>query len=560
MKNFKYLVFVCMLSLIAGFFLTSCQDENQTFGDIVAPSNLSVSFDIQGVDAMNPNGDGTGFVSFTATADNAITYRYVFGDDSSNEVAPSGQVTHRFTNNGLNTYTVTVIASGTGGVTTSTSVNVEVFSSFNPIEIKNLLTGGPSNSKTWYWNAPVPGHLGVGPLDDVEPIWYAAVPYEKESVGCLYEDQLIFSQDDSENVNFELINNDNTYFHRFEVEDELGQPNPGEDTCYPYEDFGMTNVSFAPSSSGIDETISTQTSFTLPNNGFMSYFLGNNDYEILSISATEMHVRIVQTEPSGFQVAWYQKFSTQDPLGDNGLVSIYDNLIWSDEFDTDGAPNPANWVYDLQDGCQIDPNLCGWGNGEEQWYTNDPDNVIVEGGILKITAIKEPTGTRDYSSARIKTHDLFDFNTGRVEFSAKLPASVGTWPALWMLGSNNDEVGWPASGEIDIMEHSPFFNPNEVVGTVYWENEGSVASFGETIDVSNLSSEFHTYTLEWRPDEILMAVDGEIYFTFAYDDSLPFVEDFFLIINLAMGGDFGGDIDPGFTQDTFEVDYVRVYQ
>jgi beta-glucanase (GH16 family) len=129
-----------------------------------------------------------------------------------------------------------------------------------------------------------------------------------------------------------------------------------------------------------------------------------------------------------------------------------------------------------------------------------------------------------------------------------------------MLGSNNDVVGWPESGEIDIMEYSPFLNPNQVVATAYWDNAGSLASHSENTIVDNLNSEFHNYTLEWREDQILIAVDNEVFYTLDYDSSLPFNQDFFILINLAMGGNFGGTIDSGFTQDTLEVDYVRVYQ
>ena len=373
MKNIKHQLKYCISILILIGFI-SCQEEDQEFGDIIAPSNIALDFDIVGQDSNNLNGDGSGLVNFIASAENAITFQYNFGDGTQNVVSPSGTNEHRFTQNGLNNYVVTVIASGRGGISSSKTINVEVKSDFNPIEIKNLLTGGASNSKTWYWHAAESGHLGVGPPDSFDPSYYSAGPYEKEAVGCVYEDELVFTQDENENITFELFNQGNTYFNRFEVEDGLGLPNPGEDTCYEFNTSGVSNVSFSPSSSGVPEDISTQTSFALQDN-FMSYFLGNNEYEFLAISENEMHVRIIQTEPSGTTLAWYEKFSTIDPNGedgdcngDTGEVGSGNNdvLIWAEEFETDGAPCTGIWNYDL--------GGSGWGNEEAQFYTNRPEN------------------------------------------------------------------------------------------------------------------------------------------------------------------------------------------
>lgn len=550
MSRAKYII--GSLSIMACISLWSCQKEDQQFGDLIAPTNLVLTYDRVGEDQVNPYGDGSGIVNFTITADNAIAYRFNFGDGSSEVTAPGGIISHRFTQNDTVTYNVTAIATGIGGVTSSIVDTVKVFSSFNPIEIKNLITGGASNSKTWYWDASVPAHLGVGPLEETDPIWYAAGPYEKLEVGCLYEDQIIFSQDENENVTMELLNLGNTYFHRLEVEEELGLPNPNEDTCYEYDTSGVNNVIFAPSTSGIDSTISTQTSFTV-NDGFMSYFLGNNEYEILSISENQMHVRIIQTEPSGFQLAWYQKFTTEDPLTSNDLVTIYDNLIWQDDFNTDGAPNPENWTYDIGTG------IGGWGNNEQQYYTDDPSNVIVENGSLKITARAQQYMGSNYTSSRIKTENLFDFTYGRVEIRAKLPEGGGTWPALWMLGSDFSQVGWPACGEIDIMEHKGN-DQDKIHGTLHFSANQGHTSEGSTILAQGVSSEFHNYTVEWRPDEILIAVDNQVYFSFNNTGNLPFDDDFFLIMNVAMGGTFGGAIDANFDESTLEVDYINVYQ
>jgi len=240
---------------------------------------------------------------------------------------------------------------------------------------------------------------------------------------------------------------------------------------------------------------------------------------------------------------------TSEEVGEETFTSNYNNLIWSDEFDTNGAPDTSNWTYDLGAG--------GWGNQEEQTYTSDAANVIVEDGVLKITAIN--TGS-SYTSARIKTQGLFDFTYGRIEARAKVPSSGGTWPAVWALGANFDTVGWPECGEIDVMEHAGN-SINTIHGTLHYPGSSGGNADGGTTTVDNATTEFHTYTVEWTPSEILFVVDNTVvYHTFVNDNSTPYNSDFFLIINLAMGGTFGGAIDSAFTQDTFEVDYIRVFQ
>lgn len=560
MKNMKHIVYIA-LSVVLFVNLSSCQEEDQEFGEIIAPSNLTIEFDLVGQDSANPNGDGSGLVNFIASAENAIAYRFNFGDNTGEILASGGVNSHRFNQAGLNTYNVTLIASGKGGISSSRTIAIEVFSDFNPIEIKNNLTGGLSSSKAWYWDAARPAHLGVGPMDTVDPSFYAATPFEKESVGCLYEDEIIFTQDENEIVTVELLNLGNTYFHRLEVEDELGTANPGEDTCYEYLTNGNKIVNFAPSTSEIDATLSTQTSFVIQD-GFMSYFLGNNDYEILSISDTEMYVRIIQTEPSGFQLAWYQWFTTSPSTGGGGLCSGLtgdegsgnnDILVWSDEFDTDGAPCDDNWTYDLGIGDG------GWGNNEDQYYTDLPENIIVEDGILKITAIAESFMGRNYTSSRIKSKDRFEFQFGKVEVRAKLPTGGGTWPAIWMLGADIDVNPWPGAGEIDIMEHVGN-DQDRISSALHFPGNSGGNAITESVIVPGVSDGFFVYAVNWTATEIVFSVDGNVYHTFPNDPSVPYDKEFFLILNQAMGGTFGGTIDPNFHQSTFEIDYVRVYQ
>lgn len=237
----------------------------------------------------------------------------------------------------------------------------------------------------------------------------------------------------------------------------------------------------------------------------------------------------------------------------NGGSGNNDVLVWFDEFDGTGAINSSKWTKEIGGG--------GWGNEEEQIYTSSTNNVIKEDGILKIKAIKESNGS--YTSARIITKDKFEFKYGRVDIRAKLPIAQGTWPALWMLGANISDpgIGWPQCGEIDIMEQ--FQDKNKVKSTLHWKlADNSRAEYG--LDTTNTTSnQFHIYSLDWTSTSIRAFLDGNEYFSMnisGTDPYFPFNEKFFFIMNLAMGGTNGGAIDPNFSMDVMEVDYIRVYQ
>ncbi|WP_397363059.1 family 16 glycosylhydrolase [Olleya sp. R77988] len=553
MKNLKYL----FLSIFgAALLFTACQDDDATFGDIVVPTNVAVTAEIVGQDATNPNGDGSGFVNFVATADNAITYQYNFGDGNS-EASPSGAITHRFTNVGVNTYTVVVNAVGTGGVKTSTSIEVDVFSSFTDPEAENFLSGqNVGDSKTWYWAANLPLHVGLGPVDEdygngeyaYEAWWNGIQPFDDEK-SCMYTNEFVFTRT-ADGITFEQTVGPafvpGTYASILGV---AGDVCHGDDVATTM--FGVKNVSFFPSSSlaatqgSYNDQPYRQSSFNISDGGFMGWYAGSVTYDIISISDSELHVRFIQ-EGGGF--AWYAKYQTQNPYE----IDNFPNLVWSDEFDTNGAPDTANWTYDLGAG--------GWGNGESQTYTDNAENVIVEDGYLKITAKSDGSG--GYTSARLKSIDLQEYTYGRIEVRAKLPAAQGTWPAIWMLGANFPDVGWPACGEIDIMEQTGS-NKNDILGTCHWFDSGTNAnaSYGEITTIADATSEFHVYSVEWTEESIRIFVDGSAYYTLANNQDLPFYDkDFFFILNVAMGGTLGGTIDPAFTEDTMEVDYIRVFQ
>lgn len=255
--------------------------------------------------------------------------------------------------------------------------------------------------------------------------------------------------------------------------------------------------------------------------------------------------------------------STENPTSCDGTTTNtatgnYDVLIWADEFNEDGSPCTSNWNYDVGTGSN------GWGNNEEQYYTNgDENNVSIENGILKITAIKELYRGSQYTSTRMLTQNKFSFTYGKVEVRAKLPSSGGTWPAIWMLGENITSVGWPECGEIDIMEHVG--NRPGWTSSAIHNNAGHGGGyFGEEQYIQDATSEFHIYGILWTPEKIEFTVDGVEHFTYNPADkntnNWPYTAKQFLILNIAMGGDLGGNIPSSFTESTMEIDYVRVYQ
>ncbi|TDD95518.1 glycoside hydrolase family 16 protein [Flavobacterium cellulosilyticum] len=231
-------------------------------------------------------------------------------------------------------------------------------------------------------------------------------------------------------------------------------------------------------------------------------------------------------------------------------VYVAPTTVWSDEFNIDGAPNNSKWGYDVGGG--------GWGNNEAQNYTNRADNVIIQGGVLKIIIKKENYQGSNYTSARLLTKGKFSFKYGKVEMRAKLPSGGGTWPALWMLGDNISTTPWPACGEIDMMEHVGN-QLNKIFGTLHYTGHSGGNADSTTLTVSTATTDFHIYSIDWRADAIKFYVDNQLFKTFVNTSSLPFNQNFFLIFNCAIGGDFGGAIDPNFASSTFEIDYVRVY-
>jgi beta-glucanase (GH16 family) len=272
-----------------------------------------------------------------------------------------------------------------------------------------------------------------------------------------------------------------------------------------------------------------------------------------------------------FQIFIFFFLVTQNSFAQVDVV--YNDLVWSDEFDADGAVNATNWHQQTQL-----PAGGGWFNGEVQHYTNQLANSFVNTGFLNIKAIKEPYTnqgvTKQYTSARLNSK--FAFLYGRVDVRAKIPTNQGTWPAIWLLGKNINEDGgffdaqfgntnWPACGEIDMMEHGITSNePTNYIQSALH----TPSSFGNTVNIggtiaTDLVNNYHVYSMNWSPFQITFLLDGIAYYTYnpavKTPSNWPFAAEQYLLLNIAMGG-VAGNIPASFTTASMVVDYVRVYQ
>ncbi len=252
---------------------------------------------------------------------------------------------------------------------------------------------------------------------------------------------------------------------------------------------------------------------------------------------------------------------------------VYNDLVWSDEFNTNGAVNPTNWFQQTQL-----PGGGSWNNGEVQHYTNLLTNSFVDTGFLHIVAKKESFTdqgvTKQYTSARLNSK--FAFKYGRIDVRAKIPVEAGTWPAIWMLGKNINEDGgffdasygttsWPACGEIDIMEHGifPSQSVNYVQSTLHTpSSSGNSVNNGGAL-ASDLANNYHIYSMNWSPNQISFLLDNVIYYTYCPTvknaNTWPFDKEQFLLLNIAMGG-WAAPIPSNFVQSSMVIDYVKVYQ
>lgn len=236
----------------------------------------------------------------------------------------------------------------------------------------------------------------------------------------------------------------------------------------------------------------------------------------------------------------------------------FNQLKWSEEFSEKGKPNESVWNYEK-----------GFvRNSEIQYYTNDLKNVCVENGLLIIHALKEPGKEHEYTSGSINTRGKVDFFRGRIEVSAKIPTGIGTWPAIWMLGSNITEVGWPECGEIDIMENVGF-NPTRCHFTVHtpgMKKDPSKMETGTWTEIPDLYTNFHVFAMEWHEDRLDFFVDQKRYFSYKKQDGMAdywkFDKPAYLLINLAIGGAWGGQkgLNETIFPSAYLIDWIRYYK
>ncbi|OJW13570.1 glycoside hydrolase family 16 protein [Mucilaginibacter sp. 44-25] len=244
----------------------------------------------------------------------------------------------------------------------------------------------------------------------------------------------------------------------------------------------------------------------------------------------------------------------EQPVKTYGFEST---VSWADEFDYTGAPDANKWTYDT--------GGSGWGNNELQNYTTSTDNAMVKDGALIITAKKESSGGRDYSSARVVSRNNNDMLYGRYEIKAKLPSGTGTWPAIWMLPNDYAYGPWPNSGEIDIMEHVGY-DPNNVHFSVHNQlfNAGNAKTSTKRIETA--FTDYHVYRCDWTPETIKGYYDDELVFTYTNDKKgsagWPYDKPFHFLLNIAVGGNWGGvkGVDNAIFPVTMQVDYVRFYK
>jgi beta-glucanase (GH16 family) len=235
-------------------------------------------------------------------------------------------------------------------------------------------------------------------------------------------------------------------------------------------------------------------------------------------------------------------------------------LSWSEEFNYTGLPDSNKWSYDI--------GGYGWGNNELQYYTQaSSHNVEVSDGSLKIRAIREKIENREYTSARMVTRGKAEFTYGKIEIRAKLPPGRGLWPAIWMLGANVGKTDWPDCGEIDIMEHVGF-EKDSVFGTIHTKSYNHIIGTqkGKKIFIANPYDAYHIFSIEWTPERMDFFLDNTLYNHIQNEHKTtaewPFDSPFYLLVNLAVGGNLGGKqgVDPAIFPAALEVDYIRVYK
>lgn len=280
--------------------LGACTKEKYAFGDIKAPTDLVLNTEVVGTNTSNPNGDGSGSVKITASGKGALSYKIDYGNGIT-EMVPEGAITYKYTTPGTNSYTITMTAIGTGGAMSTLSKRVTVFVNFQiPTAIMDALTGG--GTKVWITDKDANGHFGVGPTSDFSPIWYAATPNSREA--CAYDDEISFVKNLNNTISMTVDNKGtsmsigaSTAFYGFS----------GGDGCYAINTGGTKQLAFSNATSASTPAVSTRIQFTVPGNGIINFGTGGTTYEILSATATTIHLRNIGSDGN----AWYQKLKVK---------------------------------------------------------------------------------------------------------------------------------------------------------------------------------------------------------------------------------------------------------
>jgi hypothetical protein len=536
--KFHYNLFVKILFV----FILSCSSGSENGGSVIdpvdppseiIPKDLSINITIEGSDTNNPNGDGSGLVKFSASATNAVSYSYRFGTGDSK--TSTGSVEYTYSDVGTKSYNIKVLAysSTNNYITIEKSITVYVKPVSDPI-LLDLLAG--STSKTWRINAAQDAHFSNGSEDKNYPNYWEAFSFSKSDSG-FYDDEFTF------NVNGTYIHKtNNTVFGKgVNLNSDFGTTsqttnNDGDIENYPLDNYETTFS--AKSEDGIDK-------IEFNDSGFIGFYVGSHNYTIECYDDNNILIRTLDNN----DIAWYLWLSSQT-ISETPSKDQFTNLIWEDTFDYNGEIDSEKWTHEVRE---------QWYNNEVQSTTNLLENSKVENGILKLTAIKKSNG--DYTSARIMTHNKLDYKYGRIDVRAKMPAKTnGVWPAIWLLGSNYNTVDWPACGEMDIQEYAQT-NQFNVQSTVHKPDGYAGQGDSNVTDAyTDIDSEFHIYSLVWTKEALTFYVNDEPHHIVGNSCSLPFNHKFYLILNFAMGGDMGGEIDSSFTRDSMEIDYVKVYQ
>ena len=508
MKQFNNWYKTCLFGLILGL-MCACDSSSDSVSPDSGPSNLSVSSVVVGTDSNNPNGDGSGIVDFTITATDAMSYKVLINNETLELTQDTFSYT--FTNSGTNDYTIIITAINSAGSTSLTyTVTVYLSTQLQLVWFDEFDGNGTIDTAKWAYD---PGT----PENNEEQIYTTDQSNTYIENGVL---KITAIKGDA---------NAATYYF-----DELNLLDSGGNIVSVIENFEGT----APTLNEFD--------------GAVTQVIANPD--ISGENTTSKVLEFIKTEGSnGNSGVFWDKSSAIDPSVNN-KISL---KTWSPKIGAvvrlklENSTNSSEFHL-------VDVNT----SVSNAWETLifDFSGAPAYNYDRVVVFFDHGNTVANYTSGRIITHNLYDFTYGTVEVRAKLPASQGTWPAIWMLGSNFGSVGWPACGEIDIMEQTGW-DKNKILGTCHWSNNGNYAGFGLESSIANVATSFHIYKLEWTEGgAIRFFLDDNEFFVMSTNNSMPFNKDFFFILNVAMGGDLGGTIDPNFTQDTMEIDYVRVYQ